>query len=209
MAFTTTSSVAARLTESPFVLDTGATCHISPKHSDFCMLTPIPPHPIKGLRGKCVYAVGLGTIKLSVGPGKHVVLYQVLFALASAVHLISVLTLNKDGNCISHFNSTICWIIDKATGNIIAEGTVSVMAWLPQLGIRTYIFSTRLPVLLSQSSDLISSPLPIVVARYFFTLLAPSLSFLPLLLPSGIFCSRSLYVPLPSGSFCTLPTCSN
>ena len=209
MAFTTTSSVAARLTESPFMLDIGATCHISPKRSDFCMLTPILPHPIKGLRGKCVYAVGLGTIKLSVGLGKHMVLHQVLFALASTMHLISVLTLNKDGNCISYFDSTICWIIDKATGNIIAEGTVSIMAWLPQLGIRTYIFSTGLPVLLSQSSDLISSPLPIVVARYFFTLLAPSPSFLPLLLPSGIFHSRSLYVPLPSGSFCTLPTCSN
>jgi hypothetical protein len=89
------------------------------------MLMPIPPHPIKGLRGKCVYAVGLGTIELSVGLGKHVVLHRVLFAPASAVRLISVLTLNKDGNCISHFDSTTCWITDKATGNVIAEGTVS------------------------------------------------------------------------------------
>jgi len=57
-------------------------------------------------------------------------------------------------------------------------------------------------------SDLISSPLPIVVARYFFRLLVPSPSFLPLLSPSGTFRSRSLYLPLPSSSFCTLPTCS-
>ena len=56
--------------------------------------------------------------------------------------------------------------------------------------------------------DLISSPLPIVVPRYFFTLLVPSPSFLLLPSPSGTFHSRSLYVPLPSGSFCMLPMCS-
>jgi hypothetical protein len=83
-----------------------------------------------------------------------------------------------------------------------------VMAWLPQSDIRTYIFLTGLLVLLSRSSNLISSLLPIVVARYFFTLLVPSPSFLPLPSPSGTFCSRLLYVPLPSGSFYMLPTCS-
>jgi hypothetical protein len=57
-------------------------------------------------------------------------------------------------------------------------------------------------------NDLISSPLPIVVARYFLTLPVPSPSFLPLPFPSGTFRSRFLYVPLLSGSFCTLPLCS-
>jgi hypothetical protein len=57
-------------------------------------------------------------------------------------------------------------------------------------------------------NDLISSPLPIVVARYFFTLPVHSPSFLLLPFPSRTFCSRSLYVPLPFGLFCTLPTCS-
>jgi hypothetical protein len=56
--------------------------------------------------------------------------------------------------------------------------------------------------------DLISSPLPIVVARYFFMLLLPSPSFLPLPSPSGTFRSRSLYVPLLSSFFCTLLPCS-
>jgi hypothetical protein len=56
--------------------------------------------------------------------------------------------------------------------------------------------------------DLISSPLPIVVARYFFTFPVPSTGFPSLPFPSGTFCSRSLYVLLPSGSFCTLPPCS-
>jgi hypothetical protein len=57
-------------------------------------------------------------------------------------------------------------------------------------------------------NDLISSPLPIVVTRYFLTLPAPSPSFLPLLSPSGTFYSRSWCVSLPSGSFCMLPMCS-
>ena len=56
-------------------------------------------------------------------------------------------------------------------------------------------------------NDLISSPLPIVVARYFLTLPVPSPSFLPLPSSSGTFHSRFLYIPLLSGSFCMLPPC--
>jgi len=125
LASTTTSLAAAKLTEYPFMLDTGAMCHISPECSDFQTLMPIPPHPIKGLGGKCVYAIGLGTIKLSVAPRNRIILQKALFALASTICLISVLTLNRDGNCISHFDSTSCWVTDKATGTIVAEGTVS------------------------------------------------------------------------------------
>jgi hypothetical protein len=58
-------------------------------------------------------------------------------------------------------------------------------------------------------NDIISSPLPIVVARYFFTLPVPSPSFLSLPSPSGTFRSRSSYVPLLSDSFYTLPPCSS
>jgi hypothetical protein len=53
-------------------------------------------------------------------------------------------------------------------------------------------------------SDLISSPLPIVVTRYFFMLPVPSLSFPSLPSPSGTFCSRLLYVLSCSGSLPTL-----
>ena len=103
----------------------GATCHISPERSDFQTLMPIPPHPIKGLSGVCVYTVGLGTIELSVALGRSITLHKVLFALASTVHLISVLTLNWDGNCVSHFDSTSCWVMDKATSMLVAKGTIS------------------------------------------------------------------------------------
>ena len=41
----------ARLDELPFILDTGATVHISPESSDFKTLRSIPPRPVKGLCG--------------------------------------------------------------------------------------------------------------------------------------------------------------
>jgi hypothetical protein len=70
------------------------------------------------------------------------------------------------------------------------------------------IFTCRTAGFLLATHDIISSFLPIVVAKYFFTLPAPSPSFLPLPSPSGTSHSRLLYVLLASGSFCTLPTCS-
>src|SRR6266403_6372679 len=48
----------------PFILDTGATCHISPVLSDFKSISPITLHPIKGLGGMSVNALGMGTIIL-------------------------------------------------------------------------------------------------------------------------------------------------
>jgi len=48
---------------SPFILDSGASCHISPKQSDFKMLTPTAPHPITRFVRSCVYATGIGTIE--------------------------------------------------------------------------------------------------------------------------------------------------
>ena len=32
----------------PFILNSGANCHISPKHGDFKTLNPIPPLTVKG-----------------------------------------------------------------------------------------------------------------------------------------------------------------
>ena len=69
------------------------------------------------------------------------------------------------------------------------------------------IFTCRTARLLLVTYDLISSFLPIVVARYFLTFPVPSPSFLSLPSPSGTFCSRLLNVLLPSSSFCMLLTC--
>jgi len=125
VAFASTPFPAACLEELPFVLDTGATCHISPECSDFQNLRSIQAHPIKGLGGSCVYATGLGTIQLDVGNGQQLILHNALFAPSSSVRLISVLTLNRDSKTISCFDENVCWVLDKKTGTTIAQGAVS------------------------------------------------------------------------------------
>jgi len=117
--------LATHLKEFPFILDTGATCHISPECSDFQTLNPIQPHPIKGLGGACIYAVSIGTIKLAVGNEQRLLLHNALFAPSSSVQLISVLSLNHNSKSVSCFDEKTCWIINKQSGNMIAQGIVS------------------------------------------------------------------------------------
>ena len=113
------------LSELPFILDTGATCHISPERSDFQNLRTIQPHLIKGLGGTCIYAMGMGTVKLTMEDRHHLTLHNALFIPFSSVHLISVLTLNRNSGTISCFDKKICWILKKETGATIAQGVVS------------------------------------------------------------------------------------
>jgi len=47
--------------DSPFFVDTGANTHLSPVLSDFKTLRPILPHPISGVGGSYIHAVGIGT----------------------------------------------------------------------------------------------------------------------------------------------------
>jgi hypothetical protein len=46
----------------PFLMDTGATCHISPNRKDFLKLSPIVAHPVHSLGDSCIYAVGMGVL---------------------------------------------------------------------------------------------------------------------------------------------------
>jgi hypothetical protein len=108
VAFTASHVPVDSLTDAPFFLDTGATCHISPIRSDFKTLQPISPHPISGVGGACVYAAGLGTVELCVAAGHKIVMENVLYVPASTVRLISVLTLNRSGRYTSHFDSFFC-----------------------------------------------------------------------------------------------------
>jgi hypothetical protein len=107
------------------------------------------------------------------------------------------------------FVKTVGW---AGVSEMVLEVVVDIQPPCHSLVAATGYLDLHFPCRTADSSfsisDLISSPLPIVVARYFFTLPVPSPSFLLLPSPSGTFRSRSLYVPLPSGSFCTLPMCS-
>ncbi|KZT19836.1 hypothetical protein NEOLEDRAFT_1022935, partial [Neolentinus lepideus HHB14362 ss-1] len=54
-----------------FFLNSGATAHISPKHSDFCKLHPVPPSAIKGIGGSTIQVISVGKIKLLIVRGVH------------------------------------------------------------------------------------------------------------------------------------------
>jgi hypothetical protein len=100
----------SQLREIPFILDTGAMCHISSERSDFKTLHPTPSHPVKGIGNSCVYAVGMGTIEVTIAGGHKVTLNNALFIPSSSVHLLSVLAFNRSGNYTTHFDSQSCWV---------------------------------------------------------------------------------------------------
>ncbi|KAJ3501275.1 hypothetical protein NLJ89_g9412 [Agrocybe chaxingu] len=58
----------------PFYVDTRATAHISPDHTDFITLCPISAHTIKGVGGSFITAIGCGDIKLRISQGKYLIL---------------------------------------------------------------------------------------------------------------------------------------
>ena len=87
------------------------------------MLQPTPPHLVKGIGNTCVYAVGMGTIELSIAGGHTLTLDNVLFIPSSSVRLLSVLTFNRSGSYMSHFDSDSCWVM-KRDESIILWGKV-------------------------------------------------------------------------------------
>ena len=112
------------LDDLPFYVNTGATVHISPKHSDFLTLRPIAAQSVKGVGGSSVTAIGLGNIKLRIAHGAHIILKNVLFIPNATVRLILVSTLARDSQAITHFDETSCWITNKSTGATIAHGSL-------------------------------------------------------------------------------------
>ena len=115
--------------DSPFVLDSGASCHISPERSDFKSLSPIMPHPITGFGGSYIYASRVGTIELCTEAGKKITLNHVLFVPNSTVCLISVFSLNNDGPNTCYFDTTSCSILDSS-GKMLLKGRAWVQRHL-------------------------------------------------------------------------------
>ena len=106
----------------PFIIDTGATYHISPIASDFLSIQPIQPHPIKGLGNLTVDAVGVGTIEIKTPTGS-LTLKNAFFVPQSHVRLLSAFLL-EDTVYSSHFYpyQGLCFIAD-ANNNIVVRGT--------------------------------------------------------------------------------------
>lgn len=124
VAYTMPHPIAACLEDCQFILDTGATCHISPERSDFKTLVPTDQHPIKGVGGAVVHAIGIGTVELRIAAGHTLTLHNVLFVPASTVRLISVLALNESGPYRTIFDPIECCVLNKSN-TIIACGVVS------------------------------------------------------------------------------------
>ena len=106
---------------SPFILDSGASVHISPDRSDFKSLNLIALHPITGLGGSCIYASGVGTIDLCTKSSKQITLNHVLFVPNSTVCLISVFSLNNNGPNACYFDANTCSVLDS-NRNILLMG---------------------------------------------------------------------------------------
>jgi ribosome-associated toxin RatA of RatAB toxin-antitoxin module len=121
----------------PFILDTSATCYISPEASNFKNIRSIPCHPVKGLCGSAVYATGIGDIKLHIAGSHTLKLIDTLYIPESTVCLISILTLNKSSNYTTHFDSDGCWVTNKSNTILIC----SILSSSKHL----YILSTKTP----------------------------------------------------------------
>jgi transposase InsO family protein len=125
VAYSASKSPVSHLQDVPFILDSGASFHISPERSDFKSLRPITPHPVKGFGGSCVYAIGMGSIELQVAGGKKVTLDHALFVPNSCIRLVSVFTINRDGHNACHFDSTSCCVTNSG-GAVVLTGTAIV-----------------------------------------------------------------------------------
>jgi hypothetical protein len=107
----------------PFILDSGASIHISPDRTDFIELRKISPRIIKGVSGTSISAIGIRKIHLRIAKGNTLILDPVLYVPQAAVRLISVRALASSQNLATHFNETGCWIT-KPCGATLASGAL-------------------------------------------------------------------------------------
>jgi hypothetical protein len=124
ITYTTSRTAMAHLPASPFILNSGANCHVSPECSDFKSLHPIPPINVKGFGSSTTKAVGMGSIEICVASGTKISLSNVLFIPSSTICLMSVSALNRSGNYTSHFDSDTCWVMNCSSATILC-GAIS------------------------------------------------------------------------------------
>jgi GAG-pre-integrase domain len=135
----------------PFILDSGATIHISLDASNFFELKPVPPRTIKGIGGSSISATGIGKICLQIAKGLEIILEPALFVPEASVCLISVFVLGSGSQkLVSHFNGDGCWLTNSS-GAIVASGKMSTMGkclYMLNMGsplIEHLFIATRVP----------------------------------------------------------------
>jgi transposase InsO family protein len=120
----TSRALVTNSTSRPFILDSGASHHISPERSDFRTLRPIAPHPIQGFNGSSTSAVGIGDIDLCIASGHKLSLRDVLFVPSCNTRLVSVSALTHNGYHFATFGPEECWLSDRHH-KVLARGTFS------------------------------------------------------------------------------------
>ena len=118
--FSHTATLFAHAPEPAFYLDSGAMTHISCIQHDFTSLHTIAPHKISGVGNSMVFAIGIGTMALTILANKKcLVLKNVLFALTAGMHLVSIGQLDIRGFS-SIFADHGCRITDR-TRKLVAD----------------------------------------------------------------------------------------
>ncbi len=117
-------ALVSQIAKTPFHLDSGATNHISPEHSDFKNLHAIEPHAIEGFNGSSTNAIGVGDIDLCIASGHKLLLRDVLYIPQGTTHLISISAVADNGYTLITFGKHECWIHDRHN-KIIVRGSRS------------------------------------------------------------------------------------
>jgi hypothetical protein len=71
----------------------------------------------------------MGTIEVRVASGLQLALTNILFVPKSKIHLLSVSSLNRSGNYVTHFDSSSCWVTN-CSGATIIQGSLSTKCHL-------------------------------------------------------------------------------
>nr|KYP49035.1 hypothetical protein KK1_029238 [Cajanus cajan] len=105
--------------QSPWILDSGASDHITSNKSMFSTMSPLKsPHLITLADGSRIAPKGIGQVSLS--PSLH--LNSVLFIPNCPFNLISLSQLTKSLNCSVTFNAESFVIQERGTGQKIGAG---------------------------------------------------------------------------------------
>jgi transposase InsO family protein len=161
MVSSVSHALVAHATEYPFILDSGASNHISPERSDFHSLRPIAPHPIHGFNGSSTNAIGIGNVDLCIASGHKLSLKDILYILSCSSRLISVNALTHHRYNFVTFRPEECWVADK-DNKVLVCGSLSPSSHLYTLNCTSARVRRPKKMSLGTSSALYARRIPTV-----------------------------------------------